>query len=58
MLRVSTPWVIGRSKRAASMPAQPVNSGAGPGPPEWAGMEKESISRSQERIASAMGAAS
>ena len=57
-LRVSTPCVIGRSKRAASIPAHRANSGAGPLPPACAGMLKLSISRSQyDRMASAIGAA-
>lgn len=40
--RVSTPWLIGRSKRAASIPAHWVNSAAGPRPPLCAGMLNDS----------------
>src|SRR4051812_32390704 len=54
--RVSSPWLIGRSMRAASPPRHLVNSGAGPRPPLCAGMLNVSMSRRQKsRIASAMG---
>jgi hypothetical protein len=46
-LRVSSPWLIGRSERAASIPAHLLNSGAGPRPPLWAEIEKVSVSLSQ-----------
>src|SRR3954454_20673099 len=57
--RVSTPWLSGKSKRAAPIPAQRVNSGAGPRPPACAGMLKLSRSCSQySRMASASGTVS
>src|SRR5205807_5646731 len=56
LARVSSPWLIGRSQRAESIPAHFVNSGAGPRPPLCAGMLNVSIPRSQKsRIASAIG---